>query len=146
MAKVSKKKNVPRKKSTLSKKREEDLAKQVTKRNTQKKTIVSKTIALEPDKLAAAIVPVQPDTEGATTQSMMLRKRKTMQDKAAKMDTKRKAVISNDLADETELKEDLEDYEVAGDFLDETEEEEEDSNIDDATIKVASVIRTEQGC
>jgi putative NADH-flavin reductase len=69
-----------------------------------------------------------------------------MQDKAAKMDTKRKAVISNDLADETELKEDLEDYEVAGDFLDETEEEEEDSNIDDATIKVASVIRTEQGC
>jgi hypothetical protein len=73
VAKVSKKKNVPRKKSTLSKKREEDLAKQVTKRNTQKKTIVSKTIALEPDKLAAAIVPVQPDTEGATTQSMMLR-------------------------------------------------------------------------
>jgi hypothetical protein len=69
---------------------DEDIAKQVTKRNTRKKTVVSKTIAPEPDKVAKAM------------QSMMLRKRKTMPDDAEMMDKKRKAVISNDLEDETE--------------------------------------------
>jgi hypothetical protein len=84
-AKAPKKKSVPRKKSALSKKTDEDLAKQVTKRNTRKKTGVSKTTALEPDKLAIAM------------QSMMFRKRKKTQDKAEMMDKKTKAVIRDDL-------------------------------------------------
>ncbi len=62
VAKAPKKKSVSRKKSALHKNSEEDLAKQVAKRKTQKKTVVSKTIAPDPDK------------------SMMLRKRKTMPD------------------------------------------------------------------
>jgi type IV secretory pathway protease TraF len=88
------KKRVPRMQSA---KREEDLAKRINRRNTQKKTFVSKTIALEQDKLAMALVPVQLDNEGTAMQSMMLRRRKATQDMAKMMDKKRKAVLSNDL-------------------------------------------------
>jgi hypothetical protein len=49
---------------------------------------------------------VKPDYEGTATQSI----------KAEMMKKKRKAVISNDFMDETELKEHLEDYEDAGFF------------------------------
>jgi hypothetical protein len=55
---------------------------------------------------------------------MLLRKRKTMLHKAEMMDKKRKAVISNDSEEETDFKEDLEDYEDAGDFLNDEEMEE----------------------
>jgi hypothetical protein len=88
-AKPPKKKSVPRKKSALHKKKEEDLVKQTTRRNLQKKTVVSNTIVLEPDKLATALAPVQPDNEGTAMQSMMLRKRKTFLGKAEMMDKKR---------------------------------------------------------
>jgi hypothetical protein len=44
------------------------------------------------------------------------------------MEKKRKAVSSNDMDEESELKEDLEDYEDAWDFLDDTVED--DSNYD----------------
>jgi hypothetical protein len=88
------KKRVPRMQSA---KREEDLAKRINRRNTQKKTFVSKTIALEQDKLAMALVPVQLDNEGTAMQSMMLRRRKATQDMVKMMDKKRKAVLSNDL-------------------------------------------------
>jgi hypothetical protein len=88
-AKAPKKNIVPRMQSTLSKKRGKDLAKQITKRNTHKITIVSNTIALEQDKLAMVLVPVQLDNEGSATQPMMLRRRKATQDMAKMMDKKR---------------------------------------------------------
>ncbi len=106
MAKAPKKRSVPRK--ALSKKREEDLAKQVTNRKTWKKIVMPKTIAPEPDKLATALESVQLDNEGTTMQSMMLTRRKTTHDNAEMMEKKRKTAISNDLEEETELKEDLE--------------------------------------
>jgi len=42
------------------------------------------------------------------------------------MEKERKAVISKDLEDENEFKDDLEEYETAGDFLDDAEKEEEE--------------------
>jgi hypothetical protein len=105
--KAPKKNSMPRKKRAISKKREEDSAKRLSKRNTRKKTVVSKTIAPEPDKLATALAPVQLDNEGTATQSMMSGKRKTMQDNTEMIDKRRKAITSNDVEDETELKEDL---------------------------------------
>jgi hypothetical protein len=61
----------PKKKSLFRKKREEDLAKHVTKSNAWKKTVVllCPTIALGPDKLAMVLVPVQLDNEGTAMQS-----------------------------------------------------------------------------
>jgi hypothetical protein len=71
MMKALKKNSGPRMKSALSKKRDEDLAKQVTKRNTQKTTVMSRTVAPEPDKLVTALLPVQSDNEGTAMKSIM---------------------------------------------------------------------------
>jgi len=88
------------------KKSEDDLAKWVTERKTQEKTVVSKTVPPESDKAATALGPVQPDKVVTTMQSMMLRKRKAVQDKSEMTE---KAITSNDMDEETELNEDLED-------------------------------------
>jgi hypothetical protein len=58
------------------KKSEDNLAKWVTERKTQEKTVVSKTVPPESDKAATALGPVQPDKVVTTMQSLMLRKGK----------------------------------------------------------------------
>jgi hypothetical protein len=46
----------------------------------------------------------------------MLRKRKATQETVEMMEKKRRAVTTNDMNEESKLKEDLENYEDAGDF------------------------------
>lgn len=83
--------------------------------------------------VTTASEPVQLDKAVTATQSMMLRKRKATQDKAEIMEQERKAVTSNDMDEETELKEDLEESENSGDLFNDAEEK--DSNYDPSDEK-----------
>jgi hypothetical protein len=75
----------------------------------QKKTDVSKTVPMEPDKVATAAEPVQPDMIVTAMQSMILRKRITTQNKVeVRQKKKRQAGTSNDVDEETKVKDDLE--------------------------------------
>jgi hypothetical protein len=74
----------------------------------QKKTDVSKTVPMEPDKVATAAEPVQPDKIVTAMQSMMLRKRITTQNKVEVRQKKRQAGTSNYVDEETKVKDDLE--------------------------------------
>jgi hypothetical protein len=78
--------------------------------------VVSKTVPPEPNKVSAASEPLQPDKIVTAMPSMMLRKMTTTQDKVGVRQKKRQAVTSNDVDEETEGKDDLEDYEDAGYF------------------------------
>jgi hypothetical protein len=78
MVKAPKKKIMPKRKSAISKEREEDSAKQITQRNTQgKSSCVQYHFRIgRKVETATALVPVQPDDERTALLHMVLRKRK----------------------------------------------------------------------
>jgi len=102
--KAPKNKIMPRKKSVVSKEREEDFVKQATQRNTWSKALVSNTIAGEADKVATAtaLVPVQPNYERTALPRRLLKKREMTEDiEGMPEKKKRKAVRNDDVEEET---------------------------------------------